>query len=604
MLLVSGGTVMKLNLRVFLTLAFTVIATVPVFYLALWVERTAYEKEIDAVREKHLLLAKNITAALERYVTDVESTLTYLLATSKSGTGSVSEPAERLAAQFDIESLDVIRTGADGETGTRLIGPNVGSVRTPGVIARDSRSVPLGETRFSAVTADPGGEPTIYLYRRVDEDVLAVAALRTGYIVRLQKAISFGRKGHAAIVDHMGNVLAHPRVAWEREMKNIAKVRPVQKMMAGESGVAEFFSPAMNKDMVSGFTVVNGPGWGVMVPQPIDELQVRASDVFRIAVAVGIAGLVSALLLGWLMTGALVSSIRRFIAVTRRVRDGDLDARVGPQSRWAPQEFHELGRAFDRMTRQLHDDQSIMLQALEEARRADLAKSEFLANMSHELRTPLNAIIGFSAMIGREEVVKERIGEYANDINQSGTHLLSVINDILNISKIESGQVDLREEPASLEEIVMSSLKLVEPLSQDAGVEISVSAKNAIPVLLVDMVKQHQIFANLLSNAIKFTPRGGTVTIELQMEPDGGVTVAVCDTGIGMSAREIDTALKPFGQVDSGLARRFEGTGLGLPIATRFIELQGGSFKIQSEPGVGTRIYVRYPSEKVIRAAA
>ena len=136
---------MKLSLRVFLTLAFTVIATVPVCYLALWVERTAYEKEIDAVHEKHLLLAKNITAALERYVTDVESTLTYLLATSKSGTASVSGPAERLAAQFDIESLDVIRFGANGETGTRLIGSNVGSIRMPKVIARDSRSVPLGE---------------------------------------------------------------------------------------------------------------------------------------------------------------------------------------------------------------------------------------------------------------------------------------------------------------------------------------------------------------------------------------------------------------------------------------------------------------------------
>lgn len=595
---------MKLNLRLFLTLAFTVIATVPVIYLALWVERTAYEKEIDAVREKHLLLAKNITAALERYATDVESTLTYLLATSGQGTERVSEPARRLAAQFDIRSLDVIRLDNNNDSGVRLIGPPVNVVKFPDSVPKDSRSTPLGETRFSAVTGDPTGQPTIYVSRRLGENVVAVAALHTGYIVRLQKAISFGRKGHAAIVDHTGNVLAHPRVAWEREMKNLAKVRPVKKMMAGESGVAEFYSPAMKKDMVSGYTVVKGTGWGVMVPQPIDELQVRASDVFRIAVAVGIAGLVSAVLLGWLITGALVSSLRRFIGVTRRVRDGDLNARVGPQPRWAPQEFHELGLAFDRMTSQLHDDQSIMLQALEEARAADMAKSEFLANMSHELRTPLNAIIGFSAMIGRREVVTERIGEYANDINQSGTHLLSVINDILNISKIESGQIELREKPASIEEILGSSLKLVEPLSADAGVEIRMSVKNAIPVLVVDMVKQHQIFANLLSNAIKFTARGGDVDIEIATDPDGGVTVAVRDTGIGMSADEIDTALKPFGQVDSGLARRYEGTGLGLPIATRFIELQGGSFRVVSEPGVGTCVYVRYPPEKVIRAAA
>lgn len=596
---------MKLNLRLYLTLAFTLIATVPVVYLALWVEQTAFEKEVDAVREKHLLLAKNITAALERYAADVESTLLHLVTRKGSGTARLDAAEHKLAARFDIRSVDIVRIAGERISVERLTGMDAAPETLPSALVPLLKSAVPDKTGYSPVLGDDRGRPTIYIYRRLDEASVAIGALDTRYIVSLQKAISFGRKGHAAIVDHTGRVLAHPREAWEAEMKNISKVRPVKQMMAGNSGVTDFYSPAMKKDMVSGYTVVKGPGWGVMVPQPIDELKDRADDVFKIALAVGVAGLLSAIFLGWLLTGALVSVLGNFVSMTRRVQDGDLDARVGKHPRLTPEEFRELGRAFDGMAEHIQNDQKVMAQALQDARKADQAKSEFLANMSHELRTPLNAIIGFSAMIGRSEVRPERIEEYANDINYSGNHLLSMINDILNIAKIETGQMEFREEYVNLADLIRSSLKLVAPQAEEAGVDLMpLQVSESIPLVQVDTVKQRQIFVNLLSNAVKFTPRDGTVEIDLYGDADGGVIVEVRDTGIGMSAAEIEVALTPFGQVEQAHSRQHEGTGLGLPLTRRFVELQGGTFRIFSEPGKGTRVTIGYPAEKVGRQAA
>ena len=595
---------MKLNLRLFLTVAFTLIATVPVVYLALWVERTAYEKEIDSVREKHLLLARNITAALERYVDDVESTLSYILTVGGDRSAPMPAAAQMLADQFGIRSIDVVDSRRDFARLARLIGPEPESRALPSGLVEFLKSHGIGANRYSHVILDRRGRPTIYICRMLTDNRVAAAAIGTEYIVQLQKAISFGRKGHAAIVDQTGRVIAHPRESWQREVKSIAGVLPVQKMIAGESGVAEFYSPAIEKNMISGYTVVRGPGWGVMVPQPIDELEERASDVFRIALAVGLAGMISAIVLGWLLTGILVSPLQKFIAVTRRVRDGDLEARVGDHSVLAPEEFRELGRAFDRMAIQLQNDQRMMEEALDEVREADRAKSEFLANMSHELRTPLNAIIGFSSMIGGTRVAPHQIREYAADIHDSGKHLLSVINDILDISSIETGEVEFREEETSLQRVVEASLKLVQPQAAAANVRIERVIDRDVPSVSVDETRQRQILVNLLSNAIKFTPDNGTVEIRLSRDPDGTVSITVKDTGIGMTDDEIAVALTPFGQVDGSATRKYDGTGLGLPLTKRFVELQGGRFHIESEPDGGTTVRIEYPVEKVCPKAA
>jgi protein-histidine pros-kinase len=236
---------------------------------------------------------------------------------------------------------------------------------------------------------------------------------------------------------------------------------------------------------------------------------------------------------------------------------------------------------------------------------ASKAKSDFLANMSHELRTPLNAIIGFSEMI-RDAVIgplDARYREYGGDISDSGRHLQSIINDILDISKVESGRLVLHDDIVSIGEITDACSRLVVPMAETAGIALSVEAPGPLPLIRVDQVRFQQILLNLMSNAVKFTPAGGRVTVSASLEP-GGLVMAVKDTGIGMKAEDIATALEPFRQIEGPLSRRFDGTGLGLPLAKALVEQHGGRLEIESVPGAGTTVRVRLPLERIASAAA
>jgi PAS domain S-box-containing protein len=244
-----------------------------------------------------------------------------------------------------------------------------------------------------------------------------------------------------------------------------------------------------------------------------------------------------------------------------------------------------------------------VFRAKEEAEFASRSKSEFLANMSHELRTPLNAIIGFSEIMHHEmlgSLGNPRYHEYSCDIHQSGIHLLDVINDILDLSKIEAGKLELNDETFDPETMIENSLRLVKERAKSRNVEMSLGIAKRLPRLRGDQRKVMQVLTNLLSNAVKFTPSGGAVTIEMDVNPAQELRISVVDTGIGIAPEDIDKALTPFGQVDSALSRKFEGTGLGLPLAKSLVELHGGVLDLESVVGSGTRVTVRFPSERLV----
>lgn len=237
------------------------------------------------------------------------------------------------------------------------------------------------------------------------------------------------------------------------------------------------------------------------------------------------------------------------------------------------------------------------------AEAANRSKSAFLANMSHELRTPLNAIIGFSQMIENEffgEIRVPRYVECANDIHRSGTHLLALINDILDLSRVESGKFELFEEPTRLGDIVDCTLSLCRERAERGGVHLTAAGVDEHVVLHADMRRLKQILINLATNAIKFTASGGTVAISTKPAVDGGLIIEVRDNGVGMSPGELETALTTFGQVDNGLNRKQEGTGLGLPLTKALVELHGGVFKIESARGHGTVVRLLFPRQRVI----
>jgi len=193
-------------------------------------------------------------------------------------------------------------------------------------------------TLFSHVMRDDLGRPIIFVVRRLSPNVVAIGELGTNIVVNYQKAIAFGRGGHAAVVDRLGNIIAHPNKAWREKIMNIAKVKPVVKMMAGETGVTPFYSPAVKKDMITAFTTVPSTGWGVMVPQPMEELEERANDVRRIALALIGFGLLVAGILSWLLSGLLVRPVDAVVQTARGIADGNLEARVPNPPRFAPAE--------------------------------------------------------------------------------------------------------------------------------------------------------------------------------------------------------------------------------------------------------------------------
>ncbi len=237
---------------------------------------------------------------------------------------------------------------------------------------------------------------------------------------------------------------------------------------------------------------------------------------------------------------------------------------------------------------------------------ANRVKSEFIANMSHELRTPLNTVIGFSRLLSehhQRRLKDEDIVDYANLIQDAAGHLLSIINDILDISKIQSGKYTLDSQELSLGEVLKITLPGFQMAAQEAGVQLDCRIDPSLQPIRGDAVKIRRIVSNLVSNAIKFTREGGLVMVEAVRLPDGGALLLVRDTGVGMSDDEIRIALMPFGQVDGTRSRWREGTGLGLPIARALVELHGGRIEIRSVKTKGTEVAVRLPSRHQVSIA-
>lgn len=244
--------------------------------------------------------------------------------------------------------------------------------------------------------------------------------------------------------------------------------------------------------------------------------------------------------------------------------------------------------------------------ARDEAVEASRAKGRFLANASHELRTPLNGILGFAEMLqaGYAGTLSEKQREYVNDIHGSARRLLMLINDILDLSKLEAGKQTLAEEVVSVEEIVRQAVHDMRETIRQAAVEVRIDAEPELPAILGDPAKLRQVVDNLLSNAVKFTPAGGAIRVSIARRPSGGLRLSVADTGIGIDKRELPKVFNAFEQVDSAYARKHKGTGLGLPLAKGFVELHGGSFAIDSAVGVGTTILVELPAERIVARPA
>jgi signal transduction histidine kinase len=306
-------------------------------------------------------------------------------------------------------------------------------------------------------------------------------------------------------------------------------------------------------------------------------------------IGVATGAIVLALLLGFVLSWSVIGPIQRIDSRLAAIASGDFSGHVDATNR------DELG-ALAANVNQMNDELRRLYRELETASQH---KSDFLANMSHELRTPLNAIIGFSQVLREEMVgdVNEKQLEYLDDILSSGNHLLSLINDVLDLSKVEAGQVELELAPFSLQEALERGVAMVRERATRDGVQIRLAANPDVDVVAGDERRIRQVIFNLLSNAVKFTPAGGSVDVWATQD-NGEVTVSVADTGRGIAAEDLRRIFEEFRQTDAGIEQG-EGTGLGLALSKRLVELHGGRIWAESELGTGSTFVFTLPAKGV-----
>jgi signal transduction histidine kinase len=411
--------------------------------------------------------------------------------------------------------------------------------------------------------------------------------------------------GTAFVVDTGGRLIAHSDLAL------VLRRIVVDADTGAKEGPSLLAAHALDSTMVPpgrvirSQAIVPGADWRVFVEAPGDRLLEPVYATLRqsllvVALAVG-AALAAALVL----SARLTAPIRALRDEALRFGKGEFDRRLAAPGN---PELRPLADAMNAMAAQLQDYTGSLerkvAEKTAEIETANRHKSEFLANVSHELRTPLNAILGFSEALDERLFgeLNARQAQYVRDIHDSGRHLLALINDLLDLSKVEAGRLDLEPAPVDVPALVEGAMQMVAARASAAGVRLTVDIEPDVGVWRGDARRLHQILLNLLSNAVKFTPAGGDVRVRAA-HAAGGLAIAVADTGVGIAPEQMQRLFAPFAQARSRGLRGEEGTGLGLALSRRLAELHGGRLQVDSAPGRGSTFTLWLPAQAPMEAA-
>ena len=557
----------RLKLRVLLFVAFTLVSAVPVLMLAVWVQHSAYEKEIAAVREKHLIIARNLSAAISRYVQDVKSGFEHLVSLADRHIDMFDrEGYHQLLETLYLEGPFIL------DSSFSPIGLNSSSSPTGGHRSHQEKtfrdfSKPVLRALLETSKAGGGkvvlsdltrhqGKPVFLLGKANKNGGMAVGILRTDYLVKMQKSISFGKKGHAMFVDRTGRVIALPDKEWRPGSREAVGMSAVQAMMRGETGVSMFYSPHHKADMIAGYTSVPEVGWGVMVPQPLSELTDRARDVQWIAAWLSILGVLIAIIISWWLSKFLSRPIERVQAAAGQIAAGNLNARVEDLPRLSPIELRDLSGSFNRMAERVSIANAELTKAVVEAEGANIAKSEFLKE----------TLASHNKLRASEEKIKTALEEkeiLLKEIHHRVKNNLQVVSSMLSLQAQTQGNNGsfkaLQESQRRIQ--VMSRIHenlhasdnlssintneffntLVDDTKESVGGSVEgISFRLDMDDIALDMeqaIPYGQIISELISNSLKHAfPDGqsGEITISLHRLNGGETALAVADDGKGL----------------------------------------------------------------------
>ena len=552
--------VVRIQWVIFLGMIFASI--VPIIALYMLTERNLLQQEIASVDENHLIIARNLEAAIDRYTNDVASVLVLV---SSDLNGFKDQETKDILDDFDIQTVALFNSEGSLE--------NVFS----------------GVRQFN-------GTPHLFAVLPLDNDTTIIAILAPTYLIKMQRSIKFGKFGHSMMVDQFGKIIAHPNVSWQETSNDVSKLSVVQKMISGETGVATFYSPAMNADMISGFTFVARTGWGIMVPQPMGELVARVKDNQSAAFWVVLIEIIVLTVLSWFLSRQIAAPIQNVVAAAKKVSAGDLSVRVAKYRQpFVIEEVLKLGESFNQVIIDLQKDRLKLTEALRLAQEGVRTKSRFLAIASHEIRTPMHGVMGILNLLD-EDCLKERQHQLVSTAQVAGNDLVKLLDDVLRFSKLEAKDEVVQEKPFNVMELVNGVSELFHPLAIEKGLTLKAVAPDRN--LIGDSELLGHVLFNLVGNAIKFTDRGQigiSTEIDFTLPSSASLIISVKDSGIGICKGKFETIFEEFFQVETELNRRFEGTGLGLAILKRIVELMKGRITLESEIGKGSCFTVSVP---------
>jgi signal transduction histidine kinase len=600
---------------------FALLVTVPAIAVSAYLLDSSYNDNKSAIIRQQEGEATSLAAAVNLFFAQLQKELTIAASGSNATQHQIALNLEPFVGLGN--SLSAFYIDKDGQE--TVVSPGGIVTRLPGIV-RDRpvfqiarrRGVyfgPVGGTGTPEPTYDSGTYPMVVAIGRRGVVVGERISLGESYggstsetsgaatIVGVIKRTGLGRSGnrYAYAVDAKGKLAVDPVTAGPSDYATVAAQPQVKDALQSSARTGWTVGRSLDGHKVlTAFAEVPASGWRIFVEQPESEAFAPLSGKIWSAALLLAAFVAAGVVLSILLARRLVRPIKRMQVAAEAIGAGEYDQRVDLDRR---DELGALAGALNRMAARLQGLITGLEQRVAERTRAlEVAskhKSDFLANMSHELRTPLNAIVGFSQVL-REKLfgeMNDKQSEYLDDILSSANHLLSLINDILDLSKVEAGQVELELGAFSLREALERGIVMVREKASTNGVVLALDLDPSVDLVYGDERRIRQVVFNLLSNAVKFTPEGGRVNVSTLRE-DGAVRVAVTDTGPGIPSADQERIFEEFQQARAADGERPEGTGLGLALTRSLVELHGGRIWVESEPGRGSTFAFTLPAEQ------